>query len=108
MYILNSLNSLSHWVIKSNQEAWLIYIDIQLEVRLKIKDNFEKKNFKLMYNVNFGKTTENMRKHRDTKLATTKKLCKKKLFSVRTKLWYKKIFSENFLDIEMKKTDAHE
>ena len=51
-----------HRVVKFDQNAWLKrYIDIMI--------NF----FKLMNNVVFGKTMENVRKHRDIKLVATKR-----------------------------------
>ena len=57
-----------------------------------------------MNNFVFGKTMENMRKHRDIKLVTTEER-RNKLVS-EPNYHTTKHFSENLLAIEMKKTKA--
>ena len=91
-----------HRVIKFNQEAWLKpYIDMNTKLRTEAKNEFEKDFFKLMNNSVFGKTMENVRKHRDIKLVTTEKR-RIKLVS-EPNYHTTKQFSENLLAIEMKK-----
>ena len=92
-----------HKVIQSNQKAWLKpYIDMNTKLRIKAKNEFEKDFFELMNNAVFGKTMENVRKHRDIKLVTTDKW-RNQLLS-EPNYHTAKYFLENLLTIEMKKT----
>ena len=91
-----------HSQIKFNQIEWLKpYIDINTKLRTEAKNGFEKDLFKLMNNSVFGKTMENVRKHRDIKLVTTDKK-RNQLVSV-PNYYTTKWFPEGLLAIEMKK-----
>ena len=72
------------------------------KLRTEAKNDFEEDFFKLMNNSVFGKTMENVRKHRDIKLVTTDK----KINQLVSEPNYHttKYFSGNSLAIAMKKT----
>ena len=91
-----------HQVIGFDQETWLKeYINFNTELRKKETNDFEKDFFKLMNNAVFGKTMENVRKHRDIKLVKTDKQ-RKKLES-EPNYHTIKINDDNLAIIEMKK-----
>ena len=90
-------------VIEFNQKAWLKpYINMNAELRKLAKDDFEKDLFKLMNNAVFGKTMENIRKHRDIKIVTTDKK-RNKLVS-EPNYHTRNYISEDLSIIEMNKT----
>ena len=72
------------------------------KLKKEAKNDFGKDFFKLINNSVFGKTMENMRKHRDIKLVTADEK-RNKLVS-EPNYHTTKCFSENLLAIEMKKT----
>ena len=92
-----------HRIIEFNQEAWVkLYINMNTELRKLANNDFEKDFYKLMNNSVFGKTMENVRKHRDIKLVTTDKK-RSKLVS-EPNYHTMNLISENLSIIEMKKS----
>ena len=92
-----------HRVIEFNQKEWLkSYTDMNTELRKAGKNDFEKDFFKLTNNSVFGKTMENIRKHREIKLVATDKK-RSKLFSEPNYLTIN-LISEDLSITEMKKT----
>ena len=91
-----------HRIIEFEQEAWLKeYIDDNTELRKKANYDFEKDFFKLMNNAVFGKTMENVRKHRDIKLAKSDKKINKLISE--PNFHTMKLIDNNLAIIEMRK-----
>ena len=91
-----------HRAIEFDQSPWLkTYIDFNTQLRTAAINNFKKDFFKLMDNSVFGKTMENIRKHRNIKLVTTEE---KYLHTV-MKPNFKSgvLFGENLMGCEMGK-----
>ena len=83
-------------------EAWLKkYINFNTELRKNALNDFEKDFFKLMNNTVFGKTMENVRKHRDIKLVKTDHR-RNKLVS-EPNYHTMKLINDNLAIIEMRK-----
>ena len=94
-----------HRVIEFEQEAWLKkYIDFNTDLRTKAANEFEKDFFKLMNNAVFGKTMENVRKHRNNKLVRTENKSNKLV--PEPNYHTMKLISENLAIIEMKKVNV--
>ena len=91
-----------HRVIEFEQEAWLKkFIDFNTDLRAKATNDFEKDFFKLMNNAVFGKTMENVCKHRNIKLVRTD-YKRNKLVS-EPNYHTMKLISDNLAIIEMRK-----
>ena len=91
-----------HRVIEFEQEAWLKkYIDFNTNLRAKATNDFENDFFRLMNNAVFGKTMENVRKHRDIKLVKTDKKRNKLVSEPNYRTM--KLIDDNLAIIEMRK-----
>ena len=92
-----------HRVIQFNWQAWLkLYKDVNIELRTKAKNDFEKNLLKLMNYSVFGKTMKNVGKHRDIKIVITNR--RRNQLVSEPNYHTTKQFSENLLATEMNKT----
>ena len=91
-------------ILEFDQTDWLkSYIDLNRNMRTKAKNEFEKNIYKLMNNAVFGKTMENIRKHKNFKLVTNEKQYSKYVMKPNFKSATR--FTENLVGIEMGKTE---
>ena len=89
-------------MIKINQKGWLKpYIDMNTKLRQKAKNSSENDFFKSMHNAVFGKNMENVRKHRDIKLATRER--RRNYLVLEPNYLNTKFFTKNLLAMDMKK-----
>ena len=87
-------------MISFNQDEWLKqYFEINTELRKKAKNEFEKDVFKRINNAVFGKTMENIRKHRDNKLFTTER--RKNYLMLAPNYYNTKFFTKSALALEI-------
>ena len=78
------------------------YIDFNTKLRTAATNDFEKDFFKLMNNSVFGKTMENIRKHRNIKLVTNKDKYLRMVMKPNFKSGV--LFGENLMECEMGRT----
>ena len=91
-----------HRAIEFDQSPWLkTYIDFNTQLRTAATNDFQKDFFKLINNSVFGKTMENIRKHRNIGLVTTeeKYLCTVMKPNFKSGV----LFGENLMGCEMGK-----
>ena len=89
-----------HRAIKFKQLAWMKeYIDFNTKLRTPAKNNFEKDFYKLMNNSVFGKTMENIGKHRSIKLVTNRETYLKLVIKPNCKSGA--LFGKNLMGCEM-------
>ena len=91
-----------HRVIEFDQSPWLkTDIDFNTQLRTAATNDFEKDFFKLMNNSVFGKTMENIRKHRNIKLVTAEEKYLHTVMCLNFKSGV--LFGENLIGCEMGK-----
>ena len=91
-----------HRAIEFDQSPLLkTHIDFNTQLRTAATNDFEKDFFKLMNNLVFGKTMENIRKHRNIKLVTTEEKYLRTVMKPNFKSGV--LFGENLMGCEMGK-----
>ena len=105
--IRNLKQALNHGLISKvitfNQKAYRKrYVYMNTNLRPKVRTSFEKGFFKSINNAVFGKTMENVRNHRNIKLLKTEK--RRNYLVSEPNYHTRKFFTENWLAIEMRKT----
>ena len=91
-----------HRVIEFDQSPWLkTYVDFNTQLRMATTNDFEKDFFKLMNNSVFGKTMENIRKHRNIGLVKTEEKYLRMVMKPNFKSGV--LFGENLMGCEMGK-----
>ena len=94
-----------HRVIKFNRNDLKPYIELNTDLRKESKKHyFEKEFFKLMNNAIFGKTMENVRKHRNINFVTTQR--RRNNLVSEPNYHIAKIFTEHLLAIKKTPRDT--
>ena len=89
-----------HRAIEFNQTDWMKpYIDFNTKLKTAATNDFEKDFFKVMNNSVFGKTMENIRKHRNIKLVTNRNKYLRMVMKPNFKSGV--LFGENLMGCEM-------
>ena len=93
-------------VISFRQEAWLRpYIEMNTMLRAQAKNDFEEDYFKLKNNSAYGKTMENIRKHRDIYIVNNDK--KRSILASEPNFYATKYISDDLLVMELKKRELY-
>ena len=95
-----------HKILQFDQKAWLKpYIDFNTKLRQEADNKFEEGFAKLMNNSFFGKTCEDVRKHRDVKIATEAEKARQLIASPLYK--QHSIYAENMVAIQFQKNKVN-
>ena len=94
-----------HRVAEFTQEDWLKpYIDMNTKLRKNAKNDLEKDFFKLMKNLVFGKTMDNVRNHRDIRVVTSDK--RRSILASEPNYHSSKYISKDLMIMEIRKVEV--